>query len=85
MTTKPGEGRPNEEILVEMVLPLQTLMEKIVGETHSLAALRGVFALVHGYVMLELNQQLQRGGDFDETFKLVTEAYLRGWAHVPHV
>lgn len=79
MTTKPGEGRPEEDVLVQMVLPMQTLMAKISGEENSLPALRGVFALVHGYVLLELNQQLQRGGDLDETFDVVVNAYLKGW------
>ena len=79
MTTKPGEGRPDEDALVQMVLPLQGLIKQISGEEKSLAALRGAFALVHGYVMLELNEQLQRGGDLDETFDVVVRAYLAGW------
>ncbi len=79
MTTKPGAGRPDEDALVQMVLPLQALMEEVSGKEESLAALRGAFALVHGYVMLELNQQLQRGGDLDATFDRVVRAYLAGW------
>ena len=79
MTTKPSEGRPNEDVLVQMVLPMQKLVAQISGETHSLTALRGLFALVHGFVMLELHEQLQRGGDLDETFEQVVDAYLQGW------
>ena len=79
MTTKPGAGRPDEDALVQLVLPLQALIVQISGEAESLVALRGAFALVHGYVMLELNQQLQRGGDLDATFDSVVRAYLAGW------
>lgn len=80
MSAKPGEGRPDQDILVQLVLPMQALVAQISGEENGLSALRGLLALVHGFVMLELNQQLQRGGDLGQTFKQVVDAYLRGWA-----
>ncbi len=79
MTSSPGDGRPEEEVLVQMVLPLQALMADVVGEANSLSALRGAVALAHGFVMLEINQQLQRGGDLEAAFVASAEAYLRGW------
>ncbi len=79
MTSPPGDGRPEEEMLVQMVLPLQALMADVVGEADSLSALRGAVALAHGFVMLEINQQLQRGGDLEAAFVASAEAYLRGW------
>ncbi len=71
--------RPDEDILVQMVLPIQKIMAQISGDEDSLAALRGALALVHGFVLLELNEQLQRGGDLAAHFKQSVEAYLRGW------
>lgn len=79
MTTKPSEGRPNEDVLAQMILPMEALVSQLSGAANRLAALRGLLALVHGYVMLELNQQLQRGGDLDQTFEQVVSAYLVGW------
>jgi hypothetical protein len=45
----------------------------------SLAALRGLLALVHGFVMLEMNNQLRRSGSLEEAFTQSAAAYLRGW------
>jgi AcrR family transcriptional regulator len=71
--------RSDEDLLVQMVLPLQTIMAEWVGEIHSLTALRGALALMHGFVLLEINNQLRRGGDLDEAFTDSVNAYLRGW------
>ena len=71
--------RPDENVLEQMALPLQALMSTVSGETNSLAALRGAMALVHGFVMLELQGQLRRGGDLAADFEKVVEAYLQGW------
>lgn len=79
MTAKPGEGRPDEDALVAIILPMQALVAQISGEENGLTALRGLLALVHGYVMLELNQQFQRGGDLDQTFEAVIKSYMQGW------
>ena len=62
-----------------LVLPLQALMAEISGEDNSLAALRGLLALVHGFVMLEFAGQFQRGGDLSIAFEKATAAYISGW------
>ncbi len=78
--THKNEGlRPDEHLLTEMVLPIQSIMAQISGEQASLAALRGALALLHGFVMLEINEQLQRGGDLDQAFTQSIGAYLHGW------
>jgi AcrR family transcriptional regulator len=71
--------RSDEDLLVQMVLPVQEIMADLTGEAHSLTALRGALALVHGFVLLEINNQLRRGGDLDEAFRESVQAYLRGW------
>ncbi|MBE2219934.1 MAG: TetR/AcrR family transcriptional regulator [Anaerolineae bacterium] len=71
--------RSDEDVLVQMVLPLQAIMAEWVGEARSLTALRGALALVHGFALLEINNQLRRGGDLDAAFLAVVQAYLRGW------
>ncbi len=72
--------RPDEDLLVRMVLPLQAAMAEISGAAQSLAALRGALALLHGFVMLELTDQLRRGGDLDAAFDQSARAYLAGWS-----
>lgn len=75
-----AEGeRPAEDHLAGLAGSLQSIIAEISGESHALAALRGALALAHGYVMLELNRQLRRGGDLDQTFEQVVIAYLTGW------
>ena len=80
MTNTEDDFRPDEDLLVRMVLPIQEMMADLVGEDRSLAALRGLTALIHGYVTLEIAGQLRRGGDLNATYKEVVNAYLDGWA-----
>ena len=72
--------RPDESLLAGLALSIQTIIAQISGEASALAALRGALALAHGYVTLELNQQLRRGGDLDVTYEEVITAYLTGWS-----
>jgi AcrR family transcriptional regulator len=72
--------RPDPAHLVQLVLPLQECIAQLVGANRSLSALRGGLALVHGFVMLELNNQLQRGGDLNAAFEDSVRAYLAGLA-----
>lgn len=76
------ELRLRPEAGVEMALPLQTEMTLLSGEGYALTALRGAWALVHGFVMLELGSHFQRGGDLDDAFDQVLRAYLSGWANL---
>lgn len=73
------EIRPNSSALEQAVLPYQALMAELSGEEGSLTALRGLLALIHGFVMLELAGQLRRGGNLGEAFTTSVEAYLNGW------
>lgn len=79
-TTVTPDVRPAPEDQEQGVLPFQGLIAEIVGEAQSLAALRGFWALIHGFVMLELHDQLRRGGDLDQAFAQSIDAYLRGWS-----
>jgi AcrR family transcriptional regulator len=76
-----AELRPNPDDAEQRVLPLQALIAEVSGEADSHAALRGLWALVHGFIMLELAAQFQRSGDLDEAFVKATRAYLAGWRH----
>lgn len=71
--------RPDPEASVRMVLPFQALMATLCGEQHALAALRGFLALMHGFVMLELAEQLRRGGDLSVAYESSVRAYMAGW------
>ncbi len=69
-TTDPA-ARPDPAGLAARAVPYQQRIAHLSGEADSLTALRGVLALMHGYVMLELHDQLQRGGDLGRP--------IRGW------
>lgn len=78
-TTQNPELTTNPEMLLERAILIQTILLEISGEDQSLSALRGSLALVHGFIMLELNGQFRRGGDLSSTFDEVLKAYLNGW------
>jgi AcrR family transcriptional regulator len=78
-TTVDAHNRPDPDEQERDVLPFQALIAQLTGEAQSLPALRGFLALVHGFIMLELHEQLRRGGDLGAAFVQSVEAYLRGW------
>ncbi len=78
-TTTDPELRADPVELEGQAMVVQQIMAKITGQEQSLPALRGALALVHGFVMLELKDQLQRGGDLPMAFEASINAYLRGW------
>lgn len=73
------ELRPDPAVLEALAIPLQQKVARITGQAESLTALRGAWALVHGYVLLEIHGQFQRGGDLAATFEQVVRGYLAGW------
>lgn len=73
------ELRADPNMLLERAIEVQKIMIQISGEENSLPALRGLLALIHGYIMLELNEQFQRGGDLSATFDSIVNRYLTGW------
>lgn len=73
------ETQPDANLLESLALPLQARMAKLVGLADSLEALRGAWALLHGFVMLELNGQFRREGDLESAFEGAINAYLKGW------
>ncbi len=79
MTAEVAVTRPDEDLLVQMILPIQAIMAELTGEKASLPALRGFLALIHGFVMLEVHGQLQRGGDLNAAYDDSLRAFLAGW------
>lgn len=73
------EIRADAEEREQLVLPLQAIMAEWVGTEKSLPALRGIYAFLHGWVMLEITAQFERGGNLDEHFEMAFQAYLIGW------
>lgn len=78
-TTTITELRTDPALLEAGVLPIQQVMARLSGAADSLPALRGVWALIHGWSILEVGQQFRRGGDLDASFIRAVEAYLDGW------
>lgn len=79
-TTAQPEARPDPDAQEAAAIPLQRIVATLSGEAVSLPALRGMWALIHGFVMLELSEQFRRGGDLEDTFFTALEKYLDGWA-----
>lgn len=73
------EIQPSQEVRLQQVLPLQTLFIELTNEADSLVALRGAYAFLHGWVSLEINQQLRRGGDLNAHFEQSFRVLLSGW------
>ncbi|MBC8099804.1 MAG: TetR/AcrR family transcriptional regulator [Armatimonadetes bacterium] len=76
------DERPDAALAEQLAQPLQTVMAALVGEANALIALRGIWALIHGFVMLELTAQFQREGDLDVAFNEAVKVYFRGWMSV---
>lgn len=76
---KDPEVRADPNMLLEQAIILQKIMARISGEENSLTALRGLLAIGHGFIILELNGQFQRGGDLSNAYEESIRAYLHGW------
>jgi len=72
------DSRPDPALLEALVRPVQATLAELVGEADALPALRGFWALVHGFVILELDGQFQRGGDLAQTLLSAVDAYATG-------
>jgi AcrR family transcriptional regulator len=66
------------DALLALALPLQATLEGYAGSADSLAYLRGFWALIHGFVSLEIGGRFQRGGDLDADYERVVRVYLWG-------
>lgn len=77
--TTVADVRGSPEMAEAVALPLQAIMAQIAGPEQALTALRGVWALAHGFIMLELNGQFQRGGDLEAAYLRAVQAYAAGW------
>jgi AcrR family transcriptional regulator len=75
----PDAARGDDDARVAAALPYQSIFAAWIGDAASLAALRGLLAIMHGYVTLEINGQFRRGGDLDATYAQVVRAYFAGW------
>lgn len=78
-TTDPA-ARPDPAELAARAIPYQRRIAMLCGENDSLTALRGLLALMHGYLMLEMHHQLQRGGDLAGTYSQLVSRYLESWS-----
>lgn len=75
--TEPA-ARPEPAAMAALAQEIQAVVAPLTGEGASLTALRGLWALVHGFVMIELAEQFQRGGDLDAAYEASLCAYIRG-------
>lgn len=69
-----------QAMYLHMALPLQEAVSHLVNDGDSLTHLRGLWALIHGFIALELAQMFQRGGNLDSAYEEAVQAYLRGIA-----
>lgn len=70
--------RPDEAALAALAEQIQAVIAPLATSTDSLTVLRGLWALVHGFVSLELTDQIRRGGDLSAAFRAALEIFARG-------
>ena len=75
--TEPA-ARPDPAVMAALAQEIQAVIAPVSGDATSLTALRGLWALVHGFVMIELAGQFQRGGDLDAAYETALRSYIRG-------
>lgn len=69
---------PDPQYLEALALPLQAIFAESVGD-ESLVALRGAWALLHGFMALHLTGRFQREGDVYQAYERAFAVYLGGW------
>lgn len=72
------ELRPNIEEAEKVIVVYQNLLAEICGQDKSQAALRGLLAIEHGFIMLHLSGQYWRGNGHKTDFLSSVSAYLDG-------
>jgi len=70
--------RPDPALLEALAIPLQQAIGGLSGGTNSLTALRGAWALMHGYLLIEIGGQFQRGGDLENAYYTALQTYAEG-------
>lgn len=71
--------RVSEEALQAIWAPLGPITAEFVGEADALVCINGLWALSHGYVMLEICENLRHDGNHEEVFARLVTSYLDGW------
>lgn len=78
-STIEAEARPDPDEQENAALTLQVIVARLVkDEAYALPFLRGFWALVHGFVMLEINQQFRRDGSIDDAYIQSVKAFIEG-------
>lgn len=70
--------QPDAAHLATLALEIEHIVAPLNTHIDSLTLVRGIWALIHGYVMLELTQQFKRGGDLGATFTQILGIYIDG-------
>lgn len=70
---------PDPNYLEALALPLQSVFSQAIGAEESLIALRGAWALLHGFLELYLSGRFQREGDVSVAYQRAFTVYLAGW------
>lgn len=71
---------PDDDALEALGVRLQEVIAELTAEGDSLTALRSMWAFLHGFALLELNNRFRReGGSLDDVFADALAAWIRGW------
>ncbi|MBW4437279.1 MAG: TetR/AcrR family transcriptional regulator [Pleurocapsa minor GSE-CHR-MK-17-07R] len=68
----------DREVYAALAQPMQEVVAQLCGEERALPVLRGAWALAHGFAMLEMSAQFNRGGSLDEAYEAAIATYLTG-------
>lgn len=74
---------PDPDLARDLALPAQALFAALAGADDALHALRGLWAIMHGFVTLEIARQFRRTeGAVTDAWQRTLEAFLDGWGQV---
>jgi AcrR family transcriptional regulator len=75
-----SELYPDLPSAITAVSKLEALTGELAGPENALNALRGLWALVHGFIALEMAGHIRRDeATFEDSWRAALEAFFRGW------
>lgn len=77
------EVYPDLPRMIAAVSEIETVTMRLAGPEHAMNAMRGLWALTHGFIMLEIAGHFRREESFEDSWRSSLEAYFFGWRSRP--
>lgn len=70
---------PDLPSVITAVSKLESVTGRLAGPEHALSVLRGLWALIHGFIMLEIAGHFRRDESFETSWQAALRAFIAGW------